>query len=214
MHCRCPRAANHIADTLYRAERYTADSAFDHRGSEQEEGLGHPCHLIEAGNGVLWRGEQQAGSHRPCRLRASSFVQRQGGKAQQCRKQAEKAPPFHCGPECRTSAIRAERLGSYSMRSIRLSTPALREKSMMRYSRFAPPPLCHTLMRPLLARPPVFRRPTVSGLKGAPFQRCDRSTVMRPRCPGDVGFHTLSSASPRAHGLEHECFGTLLGLMW
>ena len=34
----------------------------------------------------------------------------------------------------------------------------------------------------------------MSGLKGPPFHRRERSTVTRPRCPGDVAFHTLSAA--------------------
>jgi hypothetical protein len=90
--------------------------------------------------------------------------------------------------------MRAERLGSYSIRSILLSLPGLRKKSIKRYSFLWPPPLCHTLILPELFRPPVFRMPSVSGLKGGPFHRYERSTVMRPLCPGEVGFHTLSSA--------------------
>mmetsp|Transcript_16812 Transcript_16812/g.54993 ORF Transcript_16812/g.54993 Transcript_16812/m.54993 type:complete len:238 (-) Transcript_16812:268-981(-) len=52
-----------------------------------------------------------------------------------------------------TSAMRAVRFGSYSNRSTRPRAVERRLKSIMRYNRFVPPPLCRTVMRPRLFRP-------------------------------------------------------------
>ncbi len=61
-------------------------------------------------------------------------------------------------------AMRAERLGSYSMVSTTAGTSnLLRLKSIILYERFAPPPRCHTVMRPLEFRPPDFLRGFTSG---------------------------------------------------
>jgi hypothetical protein len=65
---------------------------------------------------------------------------------------------------------------------------------MRLYRRLWPPPLCQTLILPEDVRPPVFRSPSTSGLNGFPFQRPLDEIVMRPRCPGEVGFHVLSTA--------------------
>ena len=96
---------------------------------------------------------------------------------------------------CRTKAMRAERLGSYSSLS---TTPGpclpLLLKSMQRYSRLAPPPLCQEVMVPLLLRPPVFIMPSVKGLKGPPRHKFSRVVMTRPRKPAECGFsHKLNA---------------------
>src|SRR5262245_14383237 len=54
-------------------------------------------------------------------------------------------------------AMRAERLGSYSIESTSAQTPSfLRLKSMMRYIRLCPPPRNRAVMMPWLLRPPFF----------------------------------------------------------
>jgi hypothetical protein len=72
------------------------------------------------------------------------------------------SPSAYC-----TSAIRAERFGSYSTVTILPGMPILsRLKSMMRYSRRCPPPRHHAVISPWLLRPPDFFRCSVSGLNG------------------------------------------------
>jgi len=94
--------------------------------------------------------------------------------------------------------MRAERLGSYSIRSTvavnGLSPPPpsplasfLLQKSTTRYTFLCPPPRWRTLILPSAPRPPDLRRPTVSRLWGLPFHRPVREVTTRPRKPGVVG---------------------------
>src|SRR5690606_11072234 len=66
-------------------------------------------------------------------------------------------------------------------------------KSTMRYRRFAPPPLCHIVIRPVLFRPPVFVKPSVRALTGRPFQSSERSISTSPRWPGVVGLYDFNA---------------------
>ncbi len=94
----------------------------------------------------------------------------------------------------RTSAIRADRLGSYSNRTTSPS-PASRGllKSIMRYSRLWPPPRCQTVIRPVLRlRPPVFLNPLVRGLYGPWGHNSSRAVIILPRKP----VHCLHPQTP------------------
>ena len=64
----------------------------------------------------------------------------------------------------------AVRFGSYSIDATRAGTPSfVRLKSILRYSRLAPPPRWRDVLRPLLLRPPDFVRPSVSERSGVVF---------------------------------------------
>src|SRR6185437_6056366 len=66
-----------------------------------------------------------------------------------------------------------------------------RLKSMMRYFWREPPPMCRVVMRPEWLRAPVLFWCTVSGRNGPPLYRCERSTLMTERVPGDVGLYLM-----------------------
>ena len=59
---------------------------------------------------------------------------------------------------------------------------------MMRYFCRDPPPMWRVVMRPMLLRAPVLFWCFVSGSYGPPLYRCERSTLMTVRVPGEVGF--------------------------
>ena len=64
-------------------------------------------------------------------------------------------------------AMRAERLGSYSMAATLPGTPKLfRLKSMIRSWRLAPPPRWRTVIRPWALRPAFFLRGTTNAFSG------------------------------------------------
>lgn len=87
-----------------------------------------------------------------------------------------------------TSAMRAERLGSYSSRcTTAAAVPSGRAKSMWRYTLRWPPPRWRTVITPCALRPPLRDRPSVSGLNGPPFHRPLRDVTMRPRKPAGWG---------------------------
>ena len=66
-----------------------------------------------------------------------------------------------------SSAIRGERLGSYSMLITVAGIPALsRLKSIMRSLRLCPPPINRIVVSPELRRPPVRGLGSSSGLCG------------------------------------------------
>src|SRR5690349_13603040 len=48
-------------------------------------------------------------------------------------------------------------------------------------------------MRPVLLRPPLLRRPSVSALTGSPFQSSPRSTITSWRCEGVVGLKVFNA---------------------
>src|SRR5436190_24389956 len=66
------------------------------------------------------------------------------------------------------SAIRLDRLGSYSMRTTEAATPSFlfRLKSIRRYIFLCPPPRNRTVMTPWLFRPPFFLRGTKRDFSG------------------------------------------------
>src|SRR5205809_1567260 len=83
----------------------------------------------------------------------------------------------------------ALRFGSYSSRSTLASMPSLlRLKSMIRYCCLWPPPLCRTVMWPLLLRPEPRFWLVVSASTGRPLCRFGWTTLISARRPGDVGF--------------------------
>ena len=58
-----------------------------------------------------------------------------------------------------------------------------RQKLTRRYRRFVPPPRCQDVILPWLLRPPVLRRPSVSGRYGRPAHRFSLAVMMRPLKP-------------------------------
>src|SRR6516225_1772367 len=97
--------------------------------------------------------------------------------------------------------MKAVRLGSYSRRSTVAGISNLaRLKSMIRYRLLLPLPRQRIVIRPVLLRPPLPRRPTVNALTGLPFHSPLRSTIMSCRCDGVVGlkvFNAIASDSRR-----------------
>src|SRR5438309_6265056 len=82
----------------------------------------------------------------------------------------------------------AERLGSYSMCATLAGTPSLRRlKSILRYSRLAPPPRWRAVLRPRALRPPDFLSPSVSDFSGSERVISAKSGYVTNRRPGDVG---------------------------
>src|SRR5205085_7268373 len=82
-----------------------------------------------------------------------------------------------------TSAMRAERFGSYSTPITSAGTPCLRRlKSTFRYFCLWPPPMCRDVSRPRLLRPPVLflgsrrlrsgRHFVISSKAGSDLNRC------------------------------------------
>src|SRR5436305_15233477 len=83
----------------------------------------------------------------------------------------------------------AERCGSYSIAATRAGTPSLvRLKSILRYSRLAPPPRWGAVLRPGAWRPPDFLRPSTRVFSGSVFVISAKSGYVRNRRPGEVGF--------------------------
>src|SRR6476469_3182073 len=82
----------------------------------------------------------------------------------------------------------AERFGSYSIAATRAGTPSLvRLKSILRYSRLAPPPRWRAVLRPSALRPPDFLRPSTSVRSGSDFVISAKSGYVMNRRPGEVG---------------------------
>src|ERR1700756_1440944 len=83
----------------------------------------------------------------------------------------------------------AERLGSYSMWATLAGIPSLRRlKSILRYSRLAPPPRWRAVLRPLVLRPPVFLSPSTRDFSGSERVTSAKSGYETNRIPGEVGF--------------------------
>src|SRR5579862_1593435 len=107
------------------------------------------------------------------------------------------------------SAMNAVRFGSYSSRSTVAGVSSVfRLKSMIRYRRLWPPPRQRIVVRPVLLRPPFWRKPSVSALTGLPFHNSPRSTMTRWRCEGVVGLKVLSAISSDPRGdVDARAFG-------
>src|ERR1700755_2322075 len=83
----------------------------------------------------------------------------------------------------------AVRLGSYSIDATRAGTLSLvRLKSILRYSRLAPPPRWRAVLRPSALRPPDFLSPSTSVRSGSVFVISWKSGNVMNRRPGEVGF--------------------------
>ena len=96
--------------------------------------------------------------------------------------------PYTTSRDTSTSAILAERLGSYSMACTTAATPTLScFMSMMRNFRLWPPPRWRTVMWPCRFRPAVFLSGAVSDFSGLPFVISSKVEDVIPRRPGDVG---------------------------
>src|SRR6516165_8267389 len=97
--------------------------------------------------------------------------------------------------------MKAVRLGSYSRRStVAVISNLARLKSMIRYRLLLPLPRQRIVIRPVLLRPPVPRRPSVSALTGLPRHSPLRSTITSCRWDGVVGlkvFNAIASNSRR-----------------
>src|SRR5947209_4737626 len=133
------------------------------------------------------------------------------------------SPSSYC-----TSAMRAERFGSYSMATTVPGGPSLRRlKSMTRYLRLCPPPRKRVQMTPWLFRPPFLGLGRSRDFSGF-FLRSVRSlkSLTDPsRRPGVVGLYwripmTLSflahsqAETAKPHGLQPVGFpGPLRGLL-
>src|SRR3954465_8137073 len=88
----------------------------------------------------------------------------------------------------------AVRFGSYSIAATLAGTPSLRRlKSILRYSRFAPPPRWREVMRPCVLRPPDFVRPSVRDFSGRSRVTSARSDQDAKRRPGEVGLCFLTA---------------------
>src|ERR687886_2911215 len=86
----------------------------------------------------------------------------------------------------------AERFGSYSIAATRAGTPSfVRLKSILRYSRLAPPPRWREVIRPCVLRPPDFLSPSVRLRSGSFFESSERSAQVAKRRPGEVGLWRL-----------------------
>src|ERR671926_601220 len=83
----------------------------------------------------------------------------------------------------------ADRFGSYSIAATRAGTPSLRLrlKSILRYSRLAPPPRWRDVLRPFALRPPDFLRPSTSDFSGSSRVISAKSGYVEKRRPGLVG---------------------------
>src|ERR1700756_768004 len=97
----------------------------------------------------------------------------------------------------------AERLGSYSMWATLAGTPSLRRlKSILRYSRLAPPPRWREVLRPLALRPPDFFSPSVSDFSGWVRVISAKSGYVTNRRPGEVGFGLRIGISKASFGSQ------------
>src|SRR3954462_10957750 len=75
------------------------------------------------------------------------------------------------------------------MAATRAGTPSLvRLKSILRYSRLAPPPRWRAVLRPSALRPPDFLRPSTRVFSGSVFVNSAKSGNVMNRRPAEVGF--------------------------
>src|SRR5262249_16560198 len=91
-----------------------------------------------------------------------------------------------------TSAMRADRFGSYSIEAIVPVTPCLlRLKSTRRYWRLWPPPRRRIAMWPWLSRPPDFLIGSSSDFSGVVVVMSEKSDTVRKRVPFVTGLDCL-----------------------
>src|SRR5687768_3710608 len=99
------------------------------------------------------------------------------------------------------SAIRAVRLGSYSISATRPGTPTLlRLKSIRRYWRLCPPPRCREVRWPRLFRPPDFFTGSSSDFSGVSRVISSNPDTERNRVPAVIGRNCLMLISALEHG--------------
>src|SRR5664279_910238 len=99
---------------------------------------------------------------------------------------------YRLSPSAKCSnAIRAVRLGSYSMCATVAGTPSFseRRKSISRYARLWPPPWCRAVTRPCTLRPPLECSGRTSDFSGVSRVISAKSLTEAPRRPGVVGFY-------------------------
>src|SRR4051794_18910115 len=81
--------------------------------------------------------------------------------------------------------------------------PSLRRlKSILRYSRLAPPPRWRAVLRPRALRPPDFVRPSTSVFSGLLFVISAKSGYVEKRRPGLVGLGLRMATRSVLEGLE------------
>src|SRR3954451_17422215 len=87
--------------------------------------------------------------------------------------------------------MRAVRLGSYSMCATLAGTPSLswRRKSISRYARLWPPPLCRVVILPCTLRPPRPCSGRISDFSGVDRVISAKAETLEPRRPGVVGLY-------------------------
>src|SRR5215213_11160610 len=85
----------------------------------------------------------------------------------------------------------AVRFGSYSICETLALTPSLswRRKSITRYARLWPPPLCRVVIRPCALRPPLPCSGRTSDFSGVERVISAKSETLAPRRPGVVGLY-------------------------
>src|SRR5919106_5691886 len=99
------------------------------------------------------------------------------------------------------SAIRAVRLGSYSISATRPGMPTLlRLKSTFRYWRLCPPPRCREVRWPRLFRPPDFLTGSRSDFSGVSRVISSKPDTERNRVPAVIGRNCLMLISALEHG--------------
>src|SRR5918995_67165 len=99
------------------------------------------------------------------------------------------------------SAIRAVRLGSYSISATRPGMPTLlRLKSTFRYWRLCPPPRCREVRWPWLFRPPDFFTGSRSDFSGVSRVISSNPETERKRVPAVIGRNCLMLISALEHG--------------
>src|SRR5690242_8284751 len=72
----------------------------------------------------------------------------------------------------------------------------VRLKSILRYSRLAPPPRWRAVLRPRALRPPDFLRPSTSDFSGSLLVISAKSGYVTKRRPGEVGFGLRMGIAP------------------
>src|SRR5512145_2816870 len=99
------------------------------------------------------------------------------------------------------SAMRAVRLGSYSISATRPGIPNLfRLKSILRYCRLCPPPRCRLVRWPWLLRPPDCFLGSSSDFSGVERVISSKPETERNRVPDVIGRNCLMLISALEHG--------------
>src|SRR5208283_5192752 len=91
-------------------------------------------------------------------------------------------------------AMLADLFGSYSMAATRPGTSSLLLlKSMIRYFRLWPPPICLVVIRPTLFLPPVFFLGTTRDFSGFFLVISSKEETLMKRLPADVGLYSRTA---------------------